>query len=55
LTSLWQEAAAALEHRGLRDGPNPLRIRIFPQGGLTYVPQSAVENNTQEVPTGGRA
>ena len=37
--SLWQAAAAALQHRDRSGGTGPLRIRIFPQGGLTYVPR----------------
>jgi len=35
-TALWQAAAAALQHRGRTGATDPLRIRVFPQGGLTY-------------------
>jgi hypothetical protein len=37
--ALWQAAASALKHHGRARAVDQLRIRIFPQGGLTYVPQ----------------
>jgi hypothetical protein len=54
LASLWQEAAAALEYHSPAGSTDPLRICIFPQGGLTYVSQSAVQHNAQEVRAAGR-
>jgi hypothetical protein len=36
--SMWQAAAAALEHHGRAAHARPLRVRIFPYGGLTYIP-----------------
>ena len=37
---LWQAAALAATRRDHVKGGEPLRIRVFPQGGLTYVPRS---------------
>jgi hypothetical protein len=37
--ALWQAAAMALERRGRIGTAHLPRIRVFPQGGLTYVPQ----------------
>jgi len=34
--ALWQAASAALRHRDRTRAADPLRIRVFPQGGLTY-------------------
>jgi len=35
-SALWQAAAKALQHRGRTKAADPLRIRVFPRGGLTY-------------------
>jgi lactate racemase len=37
--NMWRAAEAALGRRRIGSGGEPLRIRIFPQGGLTYVPE----------------
>jgi hypothetical protein len=39
--SLWQTASAALGRSDGTEAAAPLRIRVFPQGGLTYVPRQA--------------
>jgi hypothetical protein len=36
-TKLWEAIACALQHRARTDATAPLRIRVFPHGGLTYV------------------
>jgi len=36
--SLWQAAGATAGRRGQAKAGEPMRIRAFPQGGLTYVP-----------------
>jgi hypothetical protein len=37
--NMWRAAEAALGRRRIGSSGEPLRIRIFPQGGLTYVPE----------------
>jgi hypothetical protein len=39
-SSLWQAAAAVTEPRSHTKTGEPMRIRVFPQGGLTYVASS---------------
>ena len=36
---LWHAAGATAQRRGRAEAGEPLRIRAFPQGGLTYVPR----------------
>ena len=38
---LWQAAAVAVRRRGRAKAGESLRVRVFPQGGLTYVPPSS--------------
>jgi lactate racemase len=35
---LWRAAEAAAEHNRSKNGGGNLRVRVFPRGGLTYVP-----------------
>jgi lactate racemase len=37
---MWRATAVALARQGIAQRGKPLLIRIFPQGGLTYVPES---------------
>ncbi len=37
--ALWQAAGAALQRRDRSGRTDRLRVRVFPQGGLTYVPR----------------
>ena len=37
--ALWRAAATALARRGAARAEDRMRIRVFPQGGLTYVPK----------------
>ena len=38
LDPLWEVAGASIERNRVRQSGAPVRIRVFPQGGLTYVP-----------------
>ena len=45
--AMWRAAAAALALARSREKDRPLRLRIFPHGGLTYVPGFSVSDQAQ--------
>lgn len=45
--AMWKAAAAALGLARSREKDRPLRLRIFPQGGLTYVPGLLVSGQSR--------
>jgi hypothetical protein len=55
--ALWQTAAKALDHRGQPGASEPLRIRVFPQAGLSYVPapRRPAQYTSPGAPTDGAA